>query len=302
LELSFPLEANDAKETLMKVVLFCGGLGMRLREYSESIPKPMVHIGYRPILWQVMKYYAHFGHKDFILCLGHGADAVKNYFLNYNECASNDFVLSGGGKNLELLNTDIHDWRITFADTGIHSNIGQRLKAVEKYLEGEEDFLANYSDGLTDLPLPQQLEHFYQHGKIASFLCVRPNLSYHLVSLQEGSDSLVSGIHAINNGSVRINGGYFIFKKKIFDYIGEKEELVNGPFHRLVEEKQLIGYTYDGFWASMDTFKDKQQLESLCTGGVAPWEIWKTDGNAGLPAPPERDERFKREHISLGAR
>jgi glucose-1-phosphate cytidylyltransferase len=302
LELSFPLEANDAKETLMKVVLFCGGLGMRLREYSESIPKPMVHIGYRPILWQVMKYYAHFGHKDFILCLGHGADAVKNYFLNYNECASNDFVLSGGGKNLELLNTDIHDWRITFADTGIHSNIGQRLKAVEKYLEGEEDFLANYSDGLTDLPLPQQLEHFYQHGKIASFLCVRPNLSYHLVSLQEGSDSLVSGIHAINNGSVRINGGYFIFKKKIFDYIGEKEELVNGPFHRLVEEKQLIGYTYDGFWASMDTFKDKQQLESLCTGGVAPWEIWKTDGSAGLPAPPERDERFKREHISLGAR
>jgi glucose-1-phosphate cytidylyltransferase len=286
----------------MKVVLFCGGLGMRLREYSESIPKPMVNIGYRPILWQVMKYYAHFGHKDFILCLGHGADAVKNYFLNYSECASNDFVLSGGGKNLELLNTDIHDWRITFADTGIHSNIGQRLKAVEKYLDGEEDFLANYSDGLTDLPLPQQLEHFYQHGKIASFLCVRPNLSYHLVSLQEGSDSLVSGIHAINNGSVRINGGYFIFKKKIFDYIGEKEELVNGPFHRLVEEKQLIGYTYDGFWASMDTFKDKQQLESLCTGGVAPWEIWKTDGNAGLPAPPKRDERFKREHISLGTR
>jgi len=264
----------------MKVVLFCGGLGMRLREYSESIPKPMVTIGSRPILWHVMKYYAHFGHKDFILCLGHGADAVKNYFLNYNECASNDFVLSGGGKNLELLNTDIHDWRITFADTGIHSNIGQRLKAVEKYLEKEDEFLANYSDGLTDLPLPQQVEHFRQQGKIASFLCVRPNLSYHLVSLREDSSSLVSEIHAINNGSVRVNGGYFIFKKKIFDYIGEKEELVNGPFHRLIEEKQLIGYTYDGFWASMDTFKDKQQLEGLCSGGAAPWEVWKTNGNS----------------------
>ncbi len=263
----------------MKVVLFCGGLGMRLREYSESIPKPMVHIGHRPILWHVMKYYAHFGHKDFVLCLGHGADVVKNYFLNYNECASNDFVLSGGGKNVELLNTDIHDWRITFADTGINSNIGQRLKAVEKYLEGEEDFLANYSDGLTDLPLQQQLNDFQQQGKVASFLCVRPNLSYHLVSLAEGSDHLVSGIHAINNGRVRINGGYFIFKKKIFDYLGEKEELVNGPFHRLVEEKQLIGYTYDGFWASMDTFKDKRQLDSLCTGGIAPWEVWKTNGN-----------------------
>jgi len=252
---------------------------MRLREYSETIPKPMVNIGYRPILWHVMKYYAHYGHKDFILCLGYRADAVKNYFLNYNECASNDFVLSGGGKKLELLSSDIHDWRIIFADTGIHSNIGQRLKAVEKYLEGEEEFLANYSDGLTDLPLPQQLEHFHQQGKIASFLCVRPNLSYHLVSLQEGSGNLVSGIHAINGGSVRINGGFFIFKKKIFDYIGEKEELVNGPFHRLMEEKQLIGYPYDGFWASMDTFKDKQQLESLCAGGVAPWEVWKANGN-----------------------
>lgn len=263
----------------MKVVLFCGGLGMRLREYSETIPKPMVNIGYRPILWHVMKYYAHFGHKDFILCLGHRADAVKNYFLNYSECASNDFVLSEGGKKLELFNSDIHDWRITFADTGINSNIGQRLKAVEKYLEGEEEFLANYSDGLTDLPLPRQLEHFHQHGKIASFLCVRPNLSYHLVALQEGDDHLVSGIHAISNGSVRINGGFFIFKKQIFDYIREKEELVGEPFQRLVEEKQLIGYVYDGFWASMDTFKDKQQLDNLCTVGVAPWELWKPNGN-----------------------
>jgi glucose-1-phosphate cytidylyltransferase len=259
----------------MKVVLFCGGLGMRLRDYSETIPKPMVTIGYRPILWQLMKYYAHYGHKDFILCLGHRADAIKNYFLNYNECTSNDFVLSGGGKRLELFNSDIHDWRITFADTGIYSNIGQRLKAVEKYLDGEEEFLANYSDGLTDLPLPQQLEHFHENRKIASFLCVRPNLSYHVVSLEEGDGNLVSGISAINAGSLRINGGFFIFKKAIFDYIREKEELVVEPFQRLVEERQLIGYSYDGFWASMDTFKDKQQLDNLCTSGIAPWEIWK---------------------------
>jgi glucose-1-phosphate cytidylyltransferase len=262
----------------MKVVLFCGGLGLRIRD-AESTPKPMVQIGNRPILWHVMKYYAHYGHKDFILCLGYRAEAIKDYFLNYNECTSNDFVLSGGGKKLELFNSDIDDWRITFADTGINSNIGQRLKAAEKYLEGDEEFLANYSDGLTDLPLPQQLEHFHQQGKIASFLCVRPNLSYHLVSLQEGIGSLVSGIHAINNGSLRINGGFFILKKNIFDYIGEKEDLVDGPFHRLAEERQLIGYPYDGFWASMDTFKDKQQLESLCEGGVAPWEVWKTNGN-----------------------
>jgi glucose-1-phosphate cytidylyltransferase len=259
----------------MKVVLFCGGLGMRLRDYSETIPKPMVNIGYRPILWHVMKYYAHFGHKDFILCLGHRADTVKNYFLNYNECASNDFVLSWGGKKLELYNSDIEDWRITFADTGIDANIGQRLKAVEKYLEGEDEFLANYSDGLTDLPLPEQIDHFRKNGKIASFLAVRPNLSYHLVSLQEGDGNLVSGIHAINSGSVRINGGFFAFKRKIFDYLREKEELVNGPFERLIKERQLIGYPYDGFWASMDTFKDKQELENLWGSGAAPWEVWK---------------------------
>ncbi len=262
----------------MKVVLFCGGLGMRIRD-AEDVPKPMVHIGYRPILWHVMKYYAHFGYKDFILCLGYRADAIKNYFLTYNECESNDFVLSAGGKRLELVNSDIQDWKITFADTGVNANIGQRLKAVEKYLDGEKEFLANYSDGLTDLPLPEQLNHFHEQDKIASFLCVRPNLSYHVVSLQQGNGSLVSDIRAINSGSLRINGGYFIFKRQIFDYIRPKEELVLEPFQRLISERQLIGYPYDGFWASMDTFKDKQHLESLYGMETAPWELWKKSCN-----------------------
>lgn len=259
----------------MKVVLFCGGLGLRIHQ-ADNLPKPMLPIGYRPLLWHVMKYYAHFGHNDFILCLGHRADAIKEYFLNYNECASNDFILSAGGKNVELLNSDIHDWRITFADTGAHSNIGQRLKAVEKYLKGEEVFLANYSDGLTDLELPRQVEEFRRQGKVASFLCVRPNLSYHAVSLQEGS-GLVSNIHAINDGSVRINGGYFVFRKEIFEYIGESEELVEEPFHRLLKDQQLMGYTHDGFWACMDTFKDRQQLERLYASGAAPWQVWKAN-------------------------
>src|SRR6266508_1575339 len=261
----------------MKVVLFCGGLGLRIRD-AEDIPKPMVQIGYRPILWHVMKYYAHFGHKDFILCLGHRADAIKNYFLSYNECVSNDFVLTNGGKKLELFSSDIQDWRITFADTGITANIGQRLKAVEKHLEGEKAFLANYSDGLTDLQLPDQIAHFHEEDKIASFLCVRPNLSYHMVSLENGKSSLVSRIHAINNGTVRINGGFFIFKRSIFDYIGEKEELVDEPFQRLIDQQQLVGYSYDGFWESMDTFKDQRRLESLYASGNAPWEVWKENG------------------------
>jgi glucose-1-phosphate cytidylyltransferase len=259
----------------MKVVLFCGGLGLRIRD-AEDIPKPMVQIGYRPILWHVMKYYAHFGHKDFILCLGHRADAIKKYFLDYNECLSNDFVLSGGGKKVELFNSDIQDWRITFADTGINLNIGQRLKAVERYLDGEEEFLANYSDCLTDLNLPEQLAHFHEQKKIASFLCVRPNLSYHMVTVDSGSKRSVTSINPINNGSILINGGYFIFNRRIFDKIGPGEELVIEPFNRLIEEGMLIGYQYDGFWAGMDTFKDKQQLESLHSSGAAPWEVWKT--------------------------
>ena len=257
----------------MKVVLFCGGQGLRMRD-AENLPKPMVHIGSRPLLWHVMKYYAHFGHKDFVLCLGYRAEVIKNYFLQYDECLSNDFVLSGGGKNVQLFGSDIHDWRITFADTGIASNIGERLRAARKYVEGEEEFLANYSDGLSDLPLPQQIEDFRNQGKVASFLAVRPNLSYHVVSTQPGS-SLVNDIHPIDNGDIRVNGGYFVFRKEIFEYLGEGEELVEQPFHRLLREQQLIGYQYDGFWASMDTFKDRQQLERLQSGSGAPWELWR---------------------------
>ncbi|HEX6908492.1 MAG TPA: sugar phosphate nucleotidyltransferase, partial [Terriglobales bacterium] len=180
----------------MKVVLFCGGLGMRIREGNENTPKPMVHVGSRPILWHVMKYYAHFGHKEFILCLGYRAEAIKNYFLNYNECLSNDFVLSNGGKDLQVLHSDIHDWTITFADTGTTANIGQRLKSVEKYLGGEEVFLANYTDTLTDFELPRLLDHFYKSNKTAAFLCVRPPLSCHYVSL--GGNGMIEEIRTMN--------------------------------------------------------------------------------------------------------
>lgn len=260
----------------MKVVLFCGGLGMRIREAGENIPKPMVSIGYRPILWHVMKYYAHFGFRDFILCLGYRADVIKQYFLNYDECVSNDFVLADGGRKVDLLNSDIHDWRITFADTGIKSNVGERLKAVEKYLDGEDIFLANYSDGLTDLPLLEQIEHFRKHDAVGSFLCVRPNLSYHLVKMRDGG--IVSSIEDMNHSDTHINGGYFIFRKEIFQYLHSGEELVHEPFRRLIAENRLLAYPYNGFWASMDTFKDRQRFEDLYASGNAPWEVWKKNG------------------------
>ena len=265
----------------MKVVLFCGGLGTRLREFSTSIPKPMVHIGYRPILWHVMKYYAHYGHKDFILCLGYKADAIKNYFLNYDECVSNDFTFLEGGKKIQLVNSDIEDWKITFVDTGLYSNIGQRFKAIEKYLEGEEVFLVNYSDGLTDLFLPNYIEKFSKQDKIASFLCVKPSQSFHLVSMQD--NGLVTDIQDVSQAGIRINGGYFIFKQEIFDYINSGEELVCQPFQRLIELKQLIAYNYDGFWACMDTFKEQQQLDDMFSQGKAPWAVWKFTPRAANP-------------------
>ena len=257
----------------MKVVLFCGGLGMRLREFSENIPKPMVPIGYRPIIWHLMKYYAHFGHKDFILCLGYKADAIKRYFLEYDECISNDFVLDGQSGKPALLNSDIHDWRITFVDTGMHSNIGMRLKAVRKHLQGEDAFLANYSDGLSDLPLPDLIRCHREHGKIATFLCVSPAQSFHAVSLQP--DGNVTGIHDLSRSGISINGGFFVFTNEIFDHIRSGEELVHEPFARLIALRQLRAYPYEGFWASMDTFKDKQRLEDLHSRGESPWEVWR---------------------------
>ncbi len=279
----------------MKVVLFCGGLGMRLREYAENIPKPMVPIGYRPILWHVMKYYAHFGHRDFILCLGYRADAVKHYFRNYDECLSNDFTLSQGGKHLELFHSDIQDWNITFADTGVNANIGMRLRAVEKYLQGEEMFMANYSDGLVDLHLPEIIENFSKQKKIASFISVRPSLSYHIVSAD--ADGTVQEIQEISRSNMRINGGYFIFRKEIFEYMQQGEELVQQPFQRLIQRKQLVAHPYDGFFASMDTFKDKQVLDDLYNSGKAPWELWKTGvekrGEAVPVAVPSTAEKTR---------
>ena len=246
---------------------------MRLRDYSEAIPKPMVPIGYRPILWHVMKYYAHFGHKDFILCLGYKADVIKRYFLNYDEWLSNDFIIRQGGKQVEMLQTDIHDWNISFVDTGMNNNIGQRLKAVEEYLDGEEMFFANYSDGLTDASLDDIQTSFHRYGGIGTFLCVKPTQSFHVVSLTD--DDHVEDIHHIKKTPFWINGGFFIFRKEIFEYIHEGDELVEEPFRRLIENKSLYGHRYSGFWASMDTLKERQMLEEMYTNEAAPWVFWK---------------------------
>lgn len=279
----------------MKVVLFCGGMGTRLKEYSGTIPKPMVDIGYRPLMWHLMKYYAHYGHTDFILCLGYKGDYIKNYFLNYDECISNNFVMSNGGREIRLYNSDIEDWTITFVDTGLQGNIGRRLKAVEPYLEGEEVFMANYTDGLSDLPLPPYLDNFYESNKIASLLTVKPSASFHVVKMGEGGS--VSSIEPVQKSDLWINAGFFVFKKEIFNYMREGEELVLEPFARLIAENQLLAYRYEGFWAGMDTFKEKQMFDDMYNSGNMPWAVWANSSNESEEVRLSRLSRTKNNQV-----
>jgi glucose-1-phosphate cytidylyltransferase len=260
----------------MKVVLFCGGLGTRLREHSDVIPKPLVNIGYRPIIWHLMRYYAHFGHKDFVLALGYRGDMIREYFLKYNEAMSNDFVLSDGGRTVHLLARDLEDWRITFVDTGLHSNIGQRLLRVRQHLEGEETFLANYSDGLSDVPLDEVISCVQQRNAIAGFVAVRNSQSFHVVRATD--DGIVTGMGPMNDDSLLVNGGFFVLRRQIFDYIEEGEELVEKPFNRLLAQRRLVAYRYPGFWQAMDTFKDKITYDRMEARGECPWMVWKLPG------------------------
>jgi len=189
---------------------------------------------------------------------------------------------SKGGKDLKLLSQDIDDWQITFVDTGLSSNVGMRLKAVEKHLQDEEIFLANYSDGLSDVPLQHVIDIFRKSGKIACFVSVKPKATFHLI--EADNDGVVNSIEHIRGGGARINGGFFVFRREIFNYMKEGEELVEQPFRRLIAEKQLIAYNHDGFWACMDTFKEKQELDDIFGQGTAPWAVWRGEHNNPIPA------------------
>jgi glucose-1-phosphate cytidylyltransferase len=255
----------------MKVVLFCGGLGTRIREYSESIPKPMIPVGHQPILWHVMQYYAEYGHTDFILTLGYKANIIKEFFLSYRPQVYADCVVSGFGANVELLSEPEEDWRITLIDTGIWRNIGERLWAVRDHVKGEEIFLANYSDGLTDVDLDDMVERFRASGKIACFLAVRPPLTYHLADIEE--DGQVREFRSSDRSDMWINAGYFLLRPEIFDYMQDGEELVLEPFSRLIEANQLMAYKHEGFWRCMDNLKDRQVLEEMVEQGKMPWRV-----------------------------
>jgi glucose-1-phosphate cytidylyltransferase len=252
----------------VKVVLFCGGLGLRIREVDPLLPKPMIPIGPRPILWHIMKYYSAFGFDEFVLCLGYRGEAIKEYFLGYNEALSNDFVLRNGGRDVELLTRDAHDWSITFVNTGLNATIGERLEAIREHVEGDDIFLATYGDGLTDAPMNEMVATLDASDKSALFMCVRPGQHFHIVSFDDGS---ISGIKAAGDAGLWLNGGFFVLRPDVFDYLQKGEDLVPHALNRMIAKDRVLPYFYEGFWAPMDTLKDKQMLEDLHDDGDPPW-------------------------------
>lgn len=263
----------------MKVVLFCGGYGMRMRDGTTTAPKPMVMVGSRPLIWHVMRYYAHFGHTEFILCLGYGAHHIKEFFLNYKETYSNDFVLRKGGSDVELLSSDISDWEINFIDTGLKSPIGERLRRVRHLLDGEEMFLANYADVLTDAPLDVMVERFAASDAGASMIAVPPQSAFHCLEMDENGS--VSEVRSVSTLSLWENGGYFVLRPEIFDHLPEGSDLVQDGCGTLAGMGKLLAYPYRGFWHPADTVKERAALEESYENGYRPWMLWDEDSKVG---------------------
>jgi glucose-1-phosphate cytidylyltransferase len=264
---------------------------MRMRDGVSTAPKPMAMVGERPLLWHVMRYYAHYGHTDFILCLGYGAGAVKDFFLTYDETRSNDFVIENGARDIKLFSTDISDWRITLVDTGLNSPIGERLRRVRRFLDGEPMFLANYADVLTNAPLPDMIGRFGASSAAASLLAVPPQSSHHVVDI--GEDGIITQVIPMQDLRQWENGGYFLLRPDIFNHLHEGEDLVEDALmRRLVPQGRVLAYPYKGYWSPADTVKERAHLEEMYQRGNCPWMIWDpersglaTVAGGALPKP-----------------
>jgi glucose-1-phosphate cytidylyltransferase len=245
---------------------------MRMRNsVDDEIPKPMQMVGPRPLLWHVMRYYAHFGHTEFILCLGYGARHIKDYFLTYDETISNDFVMRDG--TIRMLNTDISEWSISFVETGLDSPIGERLRRVRGHLGGDEYFLANYADVLTDAPLNDMVDRFHESGAAASMMLVAPQQSFHCVEVSETGE--VKDIIPVSQLPIWENGGYFVLSQEVFDHLPPGGDLVGDACMALAGEGRLFGFKHHGFWKPADTFKERAELDAAYRLGEHPWMIWE---------------------------
>jgi glucose-1-phosphate cytidylyltransferase len=257
----------------MKVVLFCGGFGVRMREASDQVPKALIPVGHEPIILHIMKYFAHYGHTEFILCLGYKGEVIKAFFLEGRDEVLDGLVLAHNGWAADELRRQSKNWQINFVDTGLEANIGGRLQAVRELVGNDEIFLANYADTLTDAPLPAMIAGVREQEAVASFLAVRPRYSFHVARFEHGNR--VRDIQSVAEADVWVNGGYFVLRRNIFDYMEPGDELVEAPFRRLIGEDKLLGYQHRGFWAPMDTLKDRQDINKLFESGLRPWAVWE---------------------------
>ena len=265
----------------MQAVLLCGGRGTRIRGEVENVPKPMVKVGGYPILWHIMKTYAHYGHKDFVLCLGYRGWDIKSYFLNYHLMHS-DVELTVGDSDVqahpraEKRDGGHHEemgWRMVLAETGIEALTGARVKRIEKYIEGDT-FMLTYGDGVADIDIGRLIEFHKSHGKIATLTAVRPPSRFGDLEL-EGSQ-VVRFQEKPEVGQAAINGGYFVLNRGVFEYLDDREDLIfeREPLQRLAADGQLMAFPHEGFWLPMDTYREWSMLERMWNSGEAPWKIW----------------------------
>lgn len=252
---------------MLKVLILCGGYGTRLSEYTDAIPKPMVQIGNRPILWHIMNIYAAFGHKDFYLALGYKSEVIKQYFLNYASLNS-DFTIELDKGTLKSHQTDSVDWRVTLIDTGAHTMTGGRVKRMQQFI-GDETFLVTYGDGLANININDLIDFHRDHGKMLTVSAVRPAARFGELNLT--GDVVTSFIEKPQLHGGWINGGFFVVEPDFFDLIdGDQTMLERDPMERATEREQVKAFCHEGFWQCMDTKRDRALLEKMWEVG-APW-------------------------------
>jgi len=258
----------------MKVVILCGGQGTRLREETEFRPKPLVEVGGKPVLWHIMKSYAHYGFRDFVLCLGYRGNMIKEYFLNY-EAMNNDFTICLGQRSQVDFNGahKEQNFRVTLADTGQETMTGGRIKRIEKYVDGDT-FLVTYGDGVADVNVTGLLAFHESHGRIATVTAVRPHSRFGI--LETASDGQVLEFNEKPQLDGRASAGFFVFDRKMFEYIEADDCILERePLERLATEGQLMAYHHDGFFFAMDTYREYLYLNGLWDSGKAPWKVWQ---------------------------
>jgi len=254
----------------VKVIILAGGFGTRLSEYTDSIPKPMVTVGGRPILWHIMRSYAHAGHKDFYLALGYKADVVKEYFLHYRSLNA-DFTVDLATGYVEPHQTDDTDWRVTLIDTGLESMTGGRVKRMQSFI-GNESFLLTYGDGVANIDIDALLKFHKSHGKMVTVSAVHPGARFGELEIKQNQVSSFQEKPQVGQGW--INGGYFVIEPAFFDLIeGDKSILEREPLEKAAALGELMAYQHDGYWQCMDTKRDRDHLEELWEAGNAPWRV-----------------------------